>query len=230
MTKKLFILLFILSFAGFNIADAQFRIGARLGGGRGNMRGMLNNRQQHKNQKKPKQNIPTFQPTVNISFGYSYPNLDKNEMPQFYNLYNGNVSQKGPITGSIDYQFSRTMSIGLLATHGTVTIPYFDNLTSNTPALTGSLSSWSFMLNFMRYMPVASSKVLPYVRTAIGINSWQQNFTDPSGSKVNFASQPKDLAYQIGLGAKCMLSKNAGLYVEAGYGKYILNGGLSLNF
>lgn len=65
-------------------------------------------------------------------------------MPQFYNLYNGNASQKGPITGSIDYQFSRKMSIGVLVTHGTVTMPYFDNLTSNTPALIGSLSSWSF--------------------------------------------------------------------------------------
>lgn len=79
-------------------------------------------------------------------------------------------------------------------------------------------------------MPVASGKVLPYLQTAIGIYNWQQNFTDPLGSKLNLAFQPKDLAYQIGLGAKFMVTKNAGLYVEAGYGKYILNGGLSLNF
>jgi hypothetical protein len=39
-----------------------------------------------------------------------------------------------------------------------------------------------------------------------------------------------DLAYQVGLGANFKLSPNAGFFIEAGYGKYILNGGLSLKF
>jgi len=38
------------------------------------------------------------------------------------------------------------------------------------------------------------------------------------------------LAYQVSFGAKFHLSKEAGLFLEAGYGKYILNGGLALSF
>ena len=174
------------------------------------------------------QQLPKFEPTVNISIGYGFPNLDKNELPILYNYYRGTYSQNGPVTGSIDYQFSRNMSIGVLVTHGKVAVPYYDN--SNTEALKGSLDNWAFMLNVVRYMPVYSTKVTPYLRTAIGINSWEQNFTDVQGQKINMGLNPSDLAYQIGLGAKFNLSKNAGFFLEAGYGKYILHGGLAVKF
>ncbi|MFT3679391.1 MAG: outer membrane beta-barrel protein [Ferruginibacter sp.] len=181
----------------------------------------------------PKQqatNTPSFEPTVNISVGYGFPNLDKYALPELYNYYKGSYSQTGPLTGSVDYQFSRTMSIGVLVTHGKVSVPYYAYNNNSSPALNGSLENWSFMLNLVRYIPVSGSKVAPYLRTAIGINSWQQNFTDDGGNKVNVAFNPQDLAYQVGLGAKFNLSKKAGLFVEAGYGKYILNGGLAVKF
>ncbi len=174
-----------------------------------------------------KRNLPKFQPTLNISLGYGFPNLDKNEFPEYYNLYKGTATQTGPFTGSIDYQFSRKSSVGLLVTHGTVSIPYYDY--SNAPALSGSLSNWSFMLNFVRYMPVGK-KVSPYIRTAIGVNAWEQNYSDVDGNKINPSTIPADFAYQVGLGAKFTLSENAGLFLEAGYGKYILNGGLAFKF
>src|SRR3954464_7980887 len=76
--------------------------------------------------------LPPFQPSVNISFGYSYPNLDYTHFANFFNMYKGNVSnQTGPFTGAIDYQFSRFMSSGVLGTYGKVTLPYYgmDNTT-----------------------------------------------------------------------------------------------------
>ena len=85
------------------------------------------------------------------------------------------------------------------------------------------------MLDLVRYMPL-SRTVSPYFRTAIGINSWKQDYSDASGSKMYFGATPSDLAYQIGLGAKVNLSEHAGVFVEAGYGKYILHGGLALKF
>ncbi|MBC7935860.1 MAG: hypothetical protein H7Y86_10970 [Rhizobacter sp.] len=212
-TKQL--LLLIATFSMYATSDAQVvnRRVARQG--------------QQKKLQRIKQNLPKFEPTVNISFGYGFPNLDKNEFPEYYNLYKGSINQTGPFTGSVDYQFSRKASIGLLVTHGKVSTPYYDY--SNASALSGSLINWSFMLNLIRYMPGAK-KVTPYIRTAIGINAWEQNYTDVDGNKINPPTIPGDFAYQVGLGAKFILSKNAGFFLEAGYGKYILNTGLAVKF
>jgi len=174
---------------------------------------------------------PKFQPTVNVSFGYGFPNLDKNALPTFYNYYQGSVSsQTGPITGAIDYQFSRSTSIGLMATYGKVSVPYYAYGNGYSPAFTGSLENVSVMINLINYMPVNSNSVAPYIRTAIGVNSWQQKFLDPSGNPENMAGTPSDLAYQISLGSKFFFNKNSGLFIEAGYGKYILQGGLTFRF
>src|SRR4051812_49124153 len=62
----------------------------------------------------PAQNYPKrppFEPTLNFSIGYGFPNLDKDQLAGFIDAYKGTVTQKGPITGAVDYQFSRNMSI-----------------------------------------------------------------------------------------------------------------------
>ncbi len=176
--------------------------------------------------------LPKFEPSVNITLGYGFPNLDKYELLDFYNYYKGPASQTGPVFGTVDYQFSRTMSIGIMASYGKVSAPYYDyNAPASDPAvLTGKLENWSIMINFVRYIPVATDKITPYMRTAIGINSWSQAYTDQSGNKAVNAEDPPSLAYQVGLGAKFNLSKNAGLFLEAGYGKYILSSGLAFKF
>lgn len=173
-----------------------------------------------------------FQPSVNISLGYSYPNLDKEHFASFYNLYKGNITnQTGPFTGAIDYQFSRFMSIGVLGTYGKVSQPYFaiDNNTT-TPDLTGKYENWSLMLNLVSYFPTRTKAVSPYLRMAIGINNWKQDYTDAAGIKSTGIPEPSALAYQASLGAKFNLSPRAGIFMEAGYGKYIVNGGLALKF
>jgi len=172
-----------------------------------------------------------FQSTVNISLGYGFPNLDKNQLAVFANSYSGTTTQHGPITGSVDYQFSPNMSIGVMGTYGKVSAPYYDYNSSGTvPSFTGSLENWSIMFNLMSYFPSYNHHVEPYIRTAVGINSWNQNYLDPGGNKVIELTDPSQFAYQASLGARFNLSKQAGLYLEAGYGKYILNGGLAFKF
>jgi hypothetical protein len=73
-----------------------------------------------------RQKRPAFKPTVNLSLGYGFPNLDKNYLPdEFYgavNAYKGNQSsQTGPFTGALDFQFSRYNSIGIMGTYGKAT-------------------------------------------------------------------------------------------------------------
>lgn len=175
--------------------------------------------------KRPSKKQNPFTPYIDIAIGYGFPNLDKNQLPNFYNYYSGNASQTGPVTGAINYRFSRNMSIGLMVSHGNVSLPYYDYNSGNF-AFTGNLDNWSIMFNMLHYMPVISDKASPYIRTAIGVNIWDQNFTDNSGNKLNMAGTPSDLAYQISLGTDIKLSKQSALFIEAGYGKYILQGGL----
>jgi hypothetical protein len=174
---------------------------------------------------------PSFQPTLNLSVGYGFPNLDKDQLAEFINVYKGNVTQKGPVTGAVDYQFSRNMSIGVMGTYGKVTVPYYDyNSNSSSPGFTGSLENWSVMFNLMSFMPTYNRQLEPYLRTAIGINNWTQSYLDPQGNKAAELPEPNQLAYQVSLGTRINLSKGAGFFVEGGYGKYILNGGLTLKF
>jgi opacity protein-like surface antigen len=169
-----------------------------------------------------------FKPTVQLSAGYGFPNLDKEQLADFRYYYKGDYAQTGPITGAIDYRFSRMMSIGLLVSHGKTSVPYYDG--NNTRVLDGSLENWAFMLNLVRYMPLKDSKVTPYLRTAIGVNTWKQVYIDAAGNKLNYIEKPSELAYQAGIGAQFSLSDNARIFLEAGYGKYILHGGLSFVF
>lgn len=171
----------------------------------------------------------SFKPAASLSVGYGWPNLDKDQLYQFYNFAQGSASQTGVLYGSLDYQFSRTASMGIAVLHGKVSAPYYEyNSTSTVPALNGSLESWSIMLNMVRYIP-AGRTVKPYIKTAIGVNIWTQNYADQNGYKVPLAN-PGSLAYQASLGVKFNLDKHSGLFIEAGYGKYILGGGLTFKF
>ena len=230
--KKQIILVSILLVLFGSMADAQF-----YGGGvyiqRGYRRPPPKPRPQHYSHR---QKPPAFKPTVNLSFGYGFPNLDKNYLPdEFYgavNAYKGNqFSQTGPFTGALDFQFSRFNSIGVMGTYGKASVPYY-NYSSNSPvpSFNGDLTSWSVMLNMMTYFP-SYQTVSPYIRTAIGVSNRMEDYTYPDGSKAIEAGHDiSDLAYQVSIGTRFNLSPNAGFYIEAGYGKYIVNGGLTFRF
>jgi hypothetical protein len=222
MIKKYWLLLFALLTLQ-TAAEAQVIVTGR--NGRGRFYGRTKQQRWHA-ARKP---LTAFKPTVSLSAGYGFPNLDKYELPEFYNYYKGKISQNGPVTAALDYRFSRRASFGLLVTHGRVALPYYDYTNSAMPAVTGSSSNWSGMLNFMRYLP-GSKKIQPYLRTALGINIWAEDFKDAAGNKVNLSSNAGDFAWQAGLGAKFIMGKNAGFFAEAGYGKYIIQGGLSFTF
>lgn len=173
------------------------------------------------------QQEPPFKTQVHFSLGYGFPNLDKDQMAQFYGYSQANITQTGPVTGALDVQFSRTSSIGLMVSHGETSANYYQYDNYQQPAdITGRLRNWSVMLNLVNYIP-ASERITPYIRTAIGLNIWDQQYTDYQGNKLNYIDEPPQLAYQVSLGSKFYFTKNSALFIEAGYGKYILHGGLS---
>lgn len=169
-----------------------------------------------------------FKPSVDVSIGYGFPNLDKYLLNDFYGYYTGNTTQTGPIIASIDYHFAPRMAIGVMINYGKVSKSYY-NWNTDAKEFTGSLTNTAVLLNLTRYIGM-SKKVQPYMRTAIGINTGTAEYLNNDGSKAADASDGTSLAYQLGLGCKFNVSKNGGFFVEAGYGKYIIAGGLSLKF
>lgn len=174
---------------------------------------------------------PVFKPTLDFSIGYGFPYIDKNQLASFYNSSIGSISQTGPVNIALDYRFSRNMSIGLFGTYGKVSAPYYNYSSDGiNPDFNGSLENWSLMLNVMNYFPTQNRNIEPYIRTAVGVNNWKQEYLDPEGNEAVNLQDPSLLAYQVALGTKINFSKAAGFFVEAGYGKYILNGGLTFRF
>ncbi|HYJ62286.1 MAG TPA: hypothetical protein VEV62_00955 [Parafilimonas sp.] len=192
--------------------------------------------QRYQRYPRQKQRQQTYHPTVNLSFGYGYPNLDKNYFPSQFNgavnAYEGNTfKQTGPVTGALDFQFSKYNSIGVMGTYGKVSVPYYDfNSNSNIASFNGDIKSWSVLFNMMTYFP-SYETVSPYIRTAIGISTHNEDYTYPDGSKaVIGGNNLTDLAYQVSIGARFNMSPNAGFFLEAGYGRYIASGGLTFRF
>jgi len=234
--KKIFSFIMLITIVGISAPKAQVIIGGGgyYGGGYyhggGYYRPPVRRRPTYIQQRP----LPPFQPSVYINIGYGFPNLDKNQLAAFPQTdYMGNVStQNGPYLGSIDYRFSRYMSIGVLGTYGKITAPYYSYATqSNTPDFTGTLENWSLMVNIMSYIPVYDNHVEPYFRVALGANNViQQSYQDASGASVPYIDNTSEFAYQLSFGARFKLSPNAGFFLEAGYGKYIASGGLSFKF
>lgn len=222
MRKTLFVLTVLAAF-GWQEANSQIGIGiGRPGYGYG-----YPAPRRYPRARRVQQNLPKFTPQVHFSIGYGYPSLDKDQMARFYNYYKGAVAQTGPVTAGLDVQFSRTSAIGLLVSHGEVSAPYYSYGNNvGSPDIYGRLGNWSVMLNMMNYIPV-SERVTPYLRTAIGLNIWDQRYTDAAGNKLNYIEEPGQLAYQVSLGTNLYFTKNTSLFLEAGYGKYIFHGGLA---
>jgi Outer membrane protein beta-barrel domain len=221
MKKKYWLLLLITGLFMTNTYSQVF-IGGRIGGGFGYGGGYRGGYGHRRSQ--PRKTYSTFKPEVYVSLGYGFPNVDAYQFSNDYydGLYKGNVSQTGPFTGSIDYRYNRNNSIGIMATYGKVGVPYNDIYNSYQGTI--NMETWSVLLNFMQYAPLSNSATL-YFREAIGANINNVSYV---GSLSNY--EPDAFAYQLGIGAKFKLTDNVSFFTEAGYGKYILHGGLSFAF
>jgi hypothetical protein len=221
MTKFRWLLILTLLFS-FSAAEAQYTIMR--------VHGATPTRPRYQKEPVRRPALPPFKPSVSLNIGYGFPNLDQNHLAYFYNYYHGNLQQTGPITGSIDYRFSRYMSVGVMATYGKLNTNYYYYYGNNyNPDFYARLESYAIMFNMLNYFP-AGKAVSPYLRTAAGVNIWNEEYRDFSGNKLPSNSYPTTFAYQVSLGAKFNLNPNVGLFLEAGYGKYIALGGLSLTF
>jgi len=213
------ILLGIILVACFYDGFSQYGgYGVRWGGGYG---GGGYRRQQ-------RQQVIDFTPSLDVSVGYGFPNLDKYMLNDFYGYYSGSATQTGPIIANVDYHFNPRMAVGIMVNYGKVSRPYY-NYGTGMQDFTGSITNTAVLLNFTRYLGM-SQKIMPYTRTAIGFNTGQSKYVAADGSKFENTDDGTSLAYQVSLGVKFNVTQHGGFFIEAGYGKYIAAAGLSLKF
>jgi opacity protein-like surface antigen len=172
--------------------------------------------------------LAAFKPSLDISIGYGFPNLDRYLLADFYDFYPGSATQTGPLIASLDYHFSRRSAIGIMVNYGKVKQPYYNYYTGEHE-FNGELTNTAVMLSFIRYMGF-SQKIMPYTRTAIGFNTGDSKYLYPDGSKYADILEGTTLAYQAGIGVQFNPGKHGGFFVEAGYGKYIVAAGLKMKF
>ncbi len=233
MKKNYWIFIAFICVELINAANAQVYIGGRIGGGFGYGnhlgRGRYGTKNYSSRQPKKNKHEQDFKPIVYVSFGYGFPNLYASQLPEnsAINNYNkGVTTSSGPITGSIDFRFNRNSSFGVLTTYGKVNAPYTNYSALNVGK--GTIETWSVLLNLMNYAPLSNTATL-YFRVAFGANiNSTTSFNDPSGGTLLIS--PASFAYQVGIGTRFDIAKNTALFAEAGYGKYILQGGLSFAF
>ena len=128
---------------------------------------------------------------------------------------------------ALNFQLCKRTSIGLVVTRGIVNTSYYDS-SSHQKIFTARLYNWSCMLDIVRYIQV-NQKVFSYIRTSIGINSWNQDYTAIDGSKASVTPVIlPHLAYQAGIGAKFIVLGNLAVLIEGGYGKYVFDAGISV--
>jgi opacity protein-like surface antigen len=217
------ILLGIILVACFYESNAQY------GGGYGGYGGYGRYGRPGGYRRQQSREFQNFKPSLDVSIGYGFPNLDKYLLDDFYGYYSGSATQTGPVIASVDYHFTPRMAIGVMVNYGKVSRPYY-NYNNGEQDFTGSLTNTAVLLNFTRYFGSTAQTVVPYTRTAIGFNTGEAKYLNSDGTKFANTSDGTSLAYQVGLGVQINATKNGGFFVEAGYGKYIVSGGLKLKF
>ena len=221
MNRK-YALLIVLSSFFVSASYAQVIIGGGSGfGGRFGRIGFTGGggMRRQRNENKDKNKESTFKPEISVKIGYGFPNVDTYQFSDYVGLYKGSISQTGPITSSVDYKYNSTNSIGIMATYGKVAIPYTDG--NNNYEGKVNLETRSVLANFMQFRPLTNSATF-YFHEALGA----------SINNVNYLGNvpvitPASFAYQLGVGAKFKISEKTSFFAEAGYGKYVLHGGLS---
>lgn len=141
--KKIAVLFFVLCFLGMNESFAQY--------------GRMYPSRYHRYADRDYD--PSFTPSLSLSIGYGYPNLDKNEFLSFYNFYRGHSTETGPVHASIDYQLNRRSSVGIMVAYAKVSAPYYDynGTATSSPSFQGKLEDWSILFTWCdTYQPAES--------------------------------------------------------------------------
>lgn len=176
-----------------------------------------------------------------LSVGIGGPNLVKklfelSATDGFSEEADAKVTGVGPYHVKYEYGVSKHIGIGLSA--GFVTVGYdrafqgydYVNNVSVPAKETFSLTNFVFVPRINFHMG-SNKYVDPYFGLGAGYQLYNLKYTntDPSGLST-FAFPASGLAMEVVFGTRIMFSQNLGIYIETGYAKSLMQGGLTLKF
>ncbi|HTJ10472.1 MAG TPA: hypothetical protein VL547_00525 [Dinghuibacter sp.] len=160
---------------------------------------------------------------VSFSVGAGLPNLDTRYLPAFDGMSMGGVTRSAVVTGSLMCRVTRRLEAGVTTTYGSVSASYSEPGSVGFSGFSGKLEDWTIMATLQRTFPMGR-RVSAYIKTALGAHLWTQSYTEPGAS----ADLPV-LAKQVCGGVRLRCLRRAGLFVEAGYGEYVVLGGIFIH-
>lgn len=170
-----------------------------------------------------------------VSLAYGFPNLGAVVLNTYedYNAYS--VSGIGPIHLKYDYalsdKISLGVSIGYVSFKAKWTYDYYDYNTFTTQAYDESWTGSSLgILARFNYHFATSEKLDPYVGLGAGYNSWTFKFESDYPGAIESSLVLPPIGFEGGVGVKYFFSDNVGAYLELGYGKSLLQGGIAFKF
>ncbi|MFM2337170.1 MAG: hypothetical protein RL115_363 [Bacteroidota bacterium] len=171
-------------------------------------------------------NLPFKKKDQFISIQHGFPNTIKNSLETIFGFNQTNKKSVGPISIAYEYHVNELMSVGASISYATYSADYKDVFGVNV-AFKGTLHNTALLLQSTRYLE-SDNKALLYGKGSIGINLWSGEYRRPDGTDFKNFNAPSPIGYNAVVGVKYRFSKKSFGYLEAGYGKYIVAAGLSL--
>lgn len=176
---------------------------------------------------------------VHFSYGYGFPRLDDNLFKFHDNKNEFRVVGVGPFIFKGEYGVNRQLSVGFSAAYIKYTSDWSElrpDPNNNRPLwykFGTNLTDLSVMLR-LNYHWITTPRSDFYMGGGIGYNRWQsEDFTTRTSEDSTFNSlfkEPGGLAAEITLGYRYYFRQRNALYIEAGYGKSIIQGGFVFKF
>ena len=176
---------------------------------------------------------------IHMSYGYGFPRLDdgKFKFNKDKNAYR--VEGVGPFAFKVEYGLSRQLSIGLSATYIQYTSDWeelrFDPYHQREIWFKygTKLHDVSAMLR-LNYHWIVTARSDFYVGGGMGYNYWKsEDFTTFTPEDTTFNSSfknPGPFAAELTLGYRLYFRQRNAFYIEAGYGKSVIQAGFVFKF
>ena len=170
-----------------------------------------------------------------ITVGYGFPNVGKSVLKTYESYAGYKVSGFGPLSVKGEYALSDKIGFGLSVNYVSFAATWIEDGTDaagNTIPYTYTFSRSSVsVLGRMNIHFATSEKLDPYWGVGAGYRTGSYKFTsnDPFYTgNITFPTIP--FGFETTIGLRYYFSDNIGAYVEMGYAKALIQGGLALKF
>lgn len=154
---------------------------------------------------------------INVQVGASFISAIKIKSTPDYNYF-GTITKSFPFPIELraDYGLTDEISAGIFISKSSTKITVTDvTVAGNIYGFTSSLLTIGARGTYHYKLSIKKLKLDPYAYAMLGFTSIKSTLF---GSNNYLEPKKAGLAYSIGVGANYMLSKNAGAYLEVGYG------------